>query len=85
MISNITLKTQHSLQAAQHVDAKYNVSAPLNKSFSTVQPNIQRDDSQPDDVNMEKVALAKTLLKQKNVNVNLDTLADSMINFHNGE
>lgn len=56
----------------------------LSHEMKSLQSAKQSMESAPD-VDMDKVAEMKAMLKTGNVSVNLDNLADSMIDFYQGQ
>ncbi|KLV06612.1 hypothetical protein ABT56_08285 [Photobacterium aquae] len=85
MIGKVTFNTQPTLRPTSAAEAKpASDVAPAKNNLSPMQ-QAKHDAAQHSDVDMDKVAAAKALLRSRDNSVNLDSLADKMLDFYQGD
>ncbi|GAL07336.1 hypothetical protein JCM19237_3275 [Photobacterium aphoticum] len=85
MIGKITYNTQPASLSHSQPDAKVADKAKITDPSLTPLQQARQASAQQSDVDMDKVAAAKALLRSRDSGVNLDSLASSMIDFYQDE
>lgn len=83
MIGKITYTAQPASLSQHQPEAKLASStAKINDPSLTPLQQARQESAQQSDVDMDKVAAAKALLRSRDTGVNLDSLASKMIDFY---
>ncbi|MGF1726619.1 flagellar biosynthesis anti-sigma factor FlgM [Photobacterium nomapromontoriensis] len=82
MIGKITYNTQPAALPQSQPEAKVAAKAKINAPSLTPLQQARQESAQQSDVDMDKVAAAKALLRSRDTGVNIDSLASKMIDFY---